>query len=73
MELLQLDGLSYRLAADIKLIKILLGISSHSGKYACFICYGESNLVAGPSCTYRHLKEMYAAYEAAGFPEILIS
>ena len=73
LELLQLDGLSYRLAADMKLINILLGISSHSGKYACFICYGESNLVAGPSCTYRHLKEMYAAYEAAGFPEKLMS
>ena len=29
LELLQLDGLSYRLAADMKLINILLGISSH--------------------------------------------
>ena len=37
MELLDLSKIEYRLAADLKLINMLLGISSHSGKYACFV------------------------------------
>ena len=68
MELLDLSKIEYRLAADLKLINILLGISSHSGKYACFVCYGPCNLVSGPLCTYQHLEDMYLEYAAAGFP-----
>ena len=68
MELLDLSKIEYRLAADLKLINILLGISSHSGKYACFVCYGPCNLVSRPICTYKHLEDMYLEYAAAGFP-----
>ena len=68
MELLDLSKIEYRLAADLKLINILLGISSHSGKYACFVCYGPCNLVSGPLRTYQHLEDMYLEYAAAGFP-----
>ena len=68
MELLELNKIQYRLAADLKLINILLGISSHSGKYACFVCYSPCNLVSGPLRTYQHLEYMYQAYAAARFP-----
>ena len=51
------------------MINILLGISSHSGKFACYICYGKSELVSGPLRTYKNLAAMYKRYEEAGFPE----
>ena len=69
LELLQLEKVKYRLAADLKLINIILGISSRSGKYACFVCYGQSDLVAGPPRTFSHLQEMYNLYQEAGFPQ----
>ena len=68
LELLGLDKIKYRLAADLKLINVLLGISCHSGKFACFICYGTCELVCGPLRSFRHLAEMYSTYAAAGFP-----
>ena len=68
MELLEVNKIQYRLAADLKLINILLGIISHSRKCACFVCYGPCTLVSGPLCTYQHLEDMYRAYAEAGFP-----
>ena len=73
LELLKLDTVKYRLAADLKLINILLGISSHSGKYACFVCYGESNLVSGPLRTYKHLSDLYDRYADAKHPTARMS
>ena len=60
--------MEYKLAADLKLINILLGISSHSGKYACYLCYSESNLVAGPKRTLKELNKMYVAHHTTGSP-----
>ena len=68
LELLGLGSIKYRLAADLKLINILLGISCHSGKFACYICFGLCGLVCGPLRSFQHLADMYAAYPAAGFP-----
>ena len=65
LELLRLNTVEYKLAADLKLINILLGISSHSGKYACYLCYGESNLVAGPKRIFKILNKMYEASHTA--------
>ena len=73
LELVNLSSISYRLAADLKLINIVLGISSHSGKYACFICYGECHLSSGPLRTYQHLKDMYEKYEACCRPRGMMS
>ena len=69
LKLIQIRKAKYFLAADLKLINILLGISSHSGKFACYICYGKSELVSGPLQTYKNLAAMYKRYEEAGFPE----
>ena len=69
LELQQLYKVRYILSADLKLINILLGISSHSGKYACFSCYREATLVAGPPRTYQNLAEAYQAYADANFPK----
>ena len=61
--------MKYFLAANLKLINILLGIRSYSGKFACYICYGKSELVSGPFRTYKNLAAMYKWYEEARFPE----
>ena len=73
MELLQLHKVKYILAADLKLINIILGISSHSGKFACFSCYGEALLIPGPPRTYQNLADMYQAYSEAKFPKARMS
>ena len=68
LELLGLGSINYRLAADLKLINILLGISYYAGKFAFYICYAPCGLVCGPLRSFQHLADMYAAYAAAGFP-----
>ena len=44
---LNLNDLQCSLACDLKLINAILGISSHSGKYACAYCHGEMSLQSG--------------------------
>ena len=61
LELLQLHKVKYHLAADLKLINIVLGISSHTGKFACFSCYRGAMLVPGPPRTYQILADMNQA------------
>ena len=68
LELLQLDRINYRFTSDLKIINIVLGISSHSGKYACHICYGTCQLTSGPLCTFQNLKYMFEIYCEEGFP-----
>ena len=68
LELLQLDRINYRFTADLKIINIVLCISSHSGKYACHICYGTCQLTSGPLRTFQNLKDMYELYREEGFP-----
>ena len=69
LELIQLDTIKYQLAADLKLINIILEMSSHSGKYACFSCYGKAILVPGPPRTFKNLSEMYENFVFAGHPQ----
>lgn len=68
LELLNLKDIRYTVCGDLKIVNILLGLSSHGGKYACALCYGVCDLSAGPPRTFRHLQEQYAMYEAAKFP-----
>ena len=35
-EMLRFDELDFVIAADFKLLNVLLGLSGHGGKYACF-------------------------------------
>ena len=65
-ELLDIDKLNFVVAADLKLLNVLLGLSSHSGKYACYICEGEMSLESGPLRTFSSLIQNSQAYIAAG-------
>ena len=56
---LQLNNIDCCFATDLKLINVLLGISSHSGKHACAYCDGEMSLVAGVLRTFGNLEEWY--------------
>ena len=47
METVELNKISCCFATDLKLINALLGISSHSGKYACAYCEGDMSLNVG--------------------------
>ena len=56
LERLQLQRISgLVLVGDLSIVNVYIGISSHSGKYACYICEGESTLEAGTACTFRNL------------------
>ena len=66
LDLLKFSNVNFKICADLKVVNILLGISSHGGKFACAFCYGESLPVAGPTRTFRHLKEQYEMYIADG-------
>ena len=41
LELLELQELDFVVAADLKLLNVLLGLCSHSGKFACIYCEGR--------------------------------
>ena len=47
MELLRVDELDSVIAADYKLLNILLGLSSHGGKFACIYCEASKGLEVG--------------------------
>ena len=55
IELLQIHKLSFVVAADLKLLNVLLGLSGLGGKFACYICEGEMGLEAGTLQTFRFL------------------
>ena len=65
-ELLEIYKLEFVVAEDLKLLNVLLGLSSHSGKYACYICEGEMCLESGPLRTFSLLIQNSQAYIAAG-------
>ena len=46
LKLLRVDELDYVVAADLKLLNILLGLSDHGGKYACICCAGRREWMA---------------------------
>ena len=47
MELLRVDELDSVIAADYKLLNILLGLSGHGGKFACIYCEAPKGLEVG--------------------------
>ena len=44
---LALNDVKYSIAFDLKCGNSIFGLSSHSGKYACLWCKGESTLESG--------------------------
>ena len=66
IELLQLHKLPFVVAADLKLLNVLLGLSGHGGKFACYLCEGEIGLEAGTLRTFSSLIQNSQAYAAAG-------
>ena len=65
-ELLQLHRLKFVVASDLKLLNVLLGLSGHGGKYACYICEGEVGLESGQLRTFSSLIINSQAYADAG-------
>ncbi|XP_065652986.1 uncharacterized protein LOC136080295 [Hydra vulgaris] len=67
LDLLKLEDCKYVLAADLKIINILLGISSHGGMYACAWCEGECELFGGLTRTFLSLDLWHQRYMEAGY------
>ena len=59
VEKLGLANLDCCFASDLKLINVLLGISSHSGKHGCAYCDGEMTLQLGELRTFGNLAEWH--------------
>ena len=55
IKLLQLQKLPFVVAADLKLLNVLLGLSGHGGKFACYLCEGEMGLEAKTLQTFSSL------------------
>ena len=67
LERLQLQRISgLVLVGDLSIVNVYIGISSHGGKYACYICEGESTLEAGPACIFRNLASQHEGCIARG-------
>ena len=66
VEKLQLNAIECSFACDLKLINCVLGISSHSGKFACPYCEGEMTLQPGVLRTFGGLDRRLADFEAGG-------
>ena len=54
------------IVGDLKIYNVMLGISSHGGKYACAFCLGISCLDSGISRTFGHLQDHHSSYKKAG-------
>ncbi|XP_047142377.2 uncharacterized protein LOC124816737 [Hydra vulgaris] len=67
LDLLKLEDCKYVLAADLKIINILLGISSHGGMYACAWCEGECEFFGGLTRTFLSLDLLHRRYMEAGY------
>ena len=67
LEHLQLELLpGIVLIGDLCITNVYAGISKHGGKYACYVCEGESTLESGVLRTFGSLERHYLAYVAAG-------
>ena len=66
MELLRVDELDSVIAADYKLLNILLGLSGHGGKFACIYCEAPKGLEVGIIRTFSGITEQAQAYKGAG-------
>ena len=67
-QILKLNKLKHVVAADLKLLNILMGLSGHGGKYACIYCEGQIGLEAGKLCIFGSIIKHYQNYVAAGCP-----
>ena len=50
---------------DLMIYNLMLGISSHGGKYACAFCLGTSILDSGIDRIFGHLEDHYSNYRKA--------
>lgn len=66
VELVKLNQLKTFIAADLKLINVLLGISSHSGKFSCAWCESECTLSSGKLRTFGNIQQHYQDFVDAG-------
>ena len=66
LELLRFDELDSVIAADFKLLDILLGLSDHGGKHACIYCEAPKGLEVGTIRTFAGLIKLAEAYKDAG-------
>ena len=66
VELMDFDSIEFSLAADLKLLNVLTGLSSHSGTYACLFCEGAMTLEPGVPRTFASIIMNSAEYIAAG-------
>ena len=66
VELMDFESIEFSLAADLKLLNVLTGLSGHNGTYACLFCEGAMTLEPGVPRTFASLIINSAAYIAAG-------
>ena len=65
IEKTKVNNIKFYLAADLKLLNIIVGLSRHEGKYSCLYCDGEkSNL--GELRTFAKLKKLYGSFAENG-------
>ena len=62
---LQLNNIDKVTACDLKLINVLIGISSHSGKFACPYCEGDMFFQLANLRTFGDLSTWYKIYQVA--------
>jgi len=63
-----LNSLKCYLACDLKLLKIILGLSAHGGMHSCLYCEGKLN-ERGELRTFGSLRENYCSYIDTGAKE----
>ena len=66
VQLLNLEEIEFALAADLKLLNLFVGLSSHSGAHACIYCEGIMNLESGLPRTFSRIIQQHASYQEAG-------
>ena len=64
LKLEKLPGLV--LVGDLSIVNVYSGISGHGGKFACYVCEGESTLQPGTPRTFENLARRYEDYVAGG-------
>ena len=64
LELEKLPGLV--LVGDLSIVNVYSGISGHGGKFACYVCKGESTLEPGTPRTFGNLARRHKDYVTGG-------
>ena len=66
VKLLNLEEIEFCLSADLKLLNLFTGLSSHSGTHACLYCEGVMDLKAGAPRSFSSLITRHADFVTAG-------